>query len=56
MDHFAGIDTYDENYVEEIQAFIDRINGQQVFGCTGDEALDVLAICNEVRKKEGLSL
>lgn len=56
MDHFAGIDTYDENYVEEMQAFIDRINGQQVFGCTGNEALDVLSICLEAKKLSKLSI
>lgn len=51
---FHGEDSFDENYVEEMQAFIDRIDGKETIGCTGAEALKVLEICLEVRKQAGL--
>lgn len=48
-------DTYDENYVEEMQAFLDRIDGKETIGCTGSEGLAVLELCLEARKLAGLT-
>lgn len=53
-DDFFGDDSWDENYVEEMQAFIDRIDGKETLGATGAEGLAVLDICLEVRKQAGL--
>lgn len=50
----VGTDSYDENYIEEMQAFIDRIDGKPTIGCNKEEALRVLEICLEVRKQAGL--
>ena len=53
-DDFFGDDSYDENYIEEMQAFISRIDGKETIGATGAEGLAVLDICLEVRKQAGL--
>jgi hypothetical protein len=37
-----------------MQAFLDRIDGKETIGCTGEEGLEVLKICLEVRKQAGL--
>lgn len=47
-------DTWNDNYIEEMQAFISRIDGKKTIGCTGKEGLEVLKICLEVRKQAGL--
>jgi predicted dehydrogenase len=47
-------DTWNENYIEEMQAFLDRCDGKETIGCTGKEGLEVLKICLEVRKQAGL--
>jgi len=52
---YHGYDSFDENYIEEIQAFLDRIDGKETIGCSGSEALQTLEICLEVRKRAGLS-
>lgn len=44
-----GTDSFDENYKEEMQAFLDRIDGKETIGCTGEEALKVLDICLKVK-------
>lgn len=49
-DGFWGNDSFDENYIEEMQAFIDRINGKQTLGATGEEGLACLEIL--LRAKE----
>jgi predicted dehydrogenase len=54
MDQFQGQDSWEENYVTEMQAFLDRCDGKQTLGCTGEEGLAVLKICLEVRKQAGL--
>jgi predicted dehydrogenase len=54
MDQFQGQDSWDENYVEEMQAFLDRCDGKDTIGATGEEGLAVLKICLEVRKQAGL--
>lgn len=53
-DFFFGQDTFDTNYVEEMEAFISRIDGKETIGATGAEGLAVLDICLEVRKQAGL--
>ena len=45
--------SYDQDYKDEMQAFIDRIDGKETIGCTGQEALDVLEICLKVREMGG---
>ncbi len=56
VDHFfKGRDSFNENYVEEMQAFLDRIDGAQTIGCTGEEGLAVLEICLVARKMAGLT-
>lgn len=50
----SASDTWDRTYVDEMLAFIDRIDGKEALGCTADEALKVLDICLEVRKRAGL--
>lgn len=47
---FKGCDTWNENYKEEMQSFL----GDKHLLCTGDEGLEVLKICLEVRKQAGL--
>jgi len=46
-EEFQGQDTWDDNYKEEMQAFIDRINGKKTLGATGAEGLEVLKLCLE---------
>lgn len=47
-------DTWNDDYMEEMQAFLDRIDGKETIGCSGAEGLRVLEICLEVRKQAGL--
>lgn len=54
MDHVEAHDSFDDNYVEEMNAFIDRIDGNNTIGCTAEEALAVLKICLNVRTQAGL--
>jgi predicted dehydrogenase len=54
IDQFQGQDTWGENYVEEMQAFLDRCDGKETIGCTGEEGLKVLEICLKVREQVGL--
>lgn len=46
--------TYDDDYVAEAKAFIDRIGGKIAPIATGRTGLDVLKVLVEVRKKAGL--
>lgn len=46
--------SYDTDYVEEMKAFIDRIEGKDVPGATGEDGLAVLKVLLDVRKKAGL--
>lgn len=50
-----GDDNFDQNYVEEMRAFIDRINGKETIGCNAKEGLAVLEICLQTRKLAGLN-
>jgi predicted dehydrogenase len=61
VDTLVGIDSWNENYIEELKAFLDRCEGGQPIdesgcdsGCTGDEGVEVLKICSKVRKDAGL--
>lgn len=54
IDHLQSHETWNDNYVEEMEAFLDRIDGKPTIGCTGQEGLEVLKICLEVRKQAGL--
>jgi predicted dehydrogenase len=51
---FCSVNDWNENYIEEMQAFINRIDDKETIGCTGEEGLRVLEICLEVRKQAGL--
>lgn len=50
-----NVDTWNDNYIEEMRAFLDRIDGKETLGCTAEEALKVLDICLEVRRQAGLT-
>jgi predicted dehydrogenase len=50
-----GDDSFDQNYVEEIRAFIDRIDGKETIGCNAKEGLAALEICLQARRLAGLS-
>lgn len=54
IDSHEGHDTWDDNYIEEMQAFLDRCDGKETIGCTAMEGLEVLKICEQVRKQAGL--
>lgn len=47
---FAGPDTFDSNYLDEMESFIARIDGQETVGCTGAEGLAALKICLEAKR------
>lgn len=51
---FVGGFDWNQTYIEEMQAFLDRCDGKETIGCTGEEGLKVLKICLEVRKQAGL--
>jgi predicted dehydrogenase len=48
------IGSYDDDYVAEMRAFIDRIEGKDVPGATGADGLATLKVLLDVRKKAGL--
>ena len=54
MDQFQGQDSWNENYIEEMDAFLKRCDGENTIGCSGTEGLEVLKVCLEVRKQAGL--
>jgi predicted dehydrogenase len=45
---------WNDIYKEEMEAFIRRVDGAVTLGATGQEGLDTLKICLEVRKQAGL--
>ncbi len=47
---FVGDDSFDSNYLDEMESFIARIDGQETAGCTGAEGLEVLRICLEAKR------
>jgi predicted dehydrogenase len=54
IDQFQGKDIWNDNYIEEMQAFLDRCDGKETIGCTAEEGLKVLDICLKVREQAGL--
>lgn len=48
-DHLEGQDSWDENYVEEMECFVDRLDGKETLGCTGEEGLRALEICLQAK-------
>lgn len=54
MDWFPGKGTWDDDYVDEMKAFISLCNGHENEGCSYVEANAVVDICNTVRKQAGL--
>jgi myo-inositol 2-dehydrogenase/D-chiro-inositol 1-dehydrogenase len=55
LDHSSD-DSFDENYIEEMKAFLDRIDGKSTLGATGEDGLRALEICLEVRRQAGLEI
>lgn len=47
---FNGQDSFDENYLDEMRAFLMRLDGQPTIGCTVQEGLDVLNICLKAKE------
>lgn len=47
--------SYDDDYLNEMRAFIDRINGRFAPGATGHDGLATLRTLLDIRKKAGLS-
>ena len=52
---FRGTDSFDQNYIEEMQAFLDRIDGKETLGATGEDGLAVLELCLEARRMAGIA-
>lgn len=46
--------SFDQDYIDEMCAFIDRIEGKAVPGATGDDGLATLKVLLDVRKMAGL--
>lgn len=47
--------SFDDDYVAEMRAFIDRIEGKEARGATGDDGLAALEVLLDVRKKAGIA-
>jgi predicted dehydrogenase len=55
-EHIPSYDNYDMNYREEMQDFIDMIDGKgNDQRCTPEQALAVVDICSKVREQAGLA-
>jgi predicted dehydrogenase len=50
IDSFVGDDTWDSNYLDEMETFIARVEGKETIGCTGQEGLEVLKICLKAKE------
>jgi predicted dehydrogenase len=50
LDMFQGSDTWNDNYLDEMETFIARVEGKETIGCTGQEGLEVLRICLQAKK------
>lgn len=48
---FRGDDSFDDNYISEMKAFIARLEGHESLGCNADEGLQVAKICFEANKR-----
>lgn len=51
----APHNSFDENYVAEMRAFLDRIEGKQMRGATGEDGLAALGICLDAKLMAGAS-
>lgn len=51
---FWGGDSFDQNYIEEMQAFIDRISGEETLGATAEDGLNTIALCLKIKEMGGL--
>lgn len=49
-----GDDSFDENYVDELKAFLRRAERKPAFGASLDDGLAALEICDQARKLAGL--
>jgi predicted dehydrogenase len=47
---YYGRDSFDKNYMAEARAFLDRLDGKDVDGCTADEAMCTVGICLRARE------
>lgn len=47
---YNGQDSFDENYLDEMRAFLMRLDGQPTIGCTAKEGLDALDICLKAKE------
>lgn len=47
--------SFDEDYIAEMRAFIDRIEGKETLGATGEDGLAALTICLDAKKLAGLA-
>lgn len=53
--HVQGMGgTYDDDYVDEMKAFIGRIEGRPVLGASGRDGLEALRVLVDVRKEAGV--
>jgi predicted dehydrogenase len=53
--HFTGPGSYDDDYLAEMNGFIDRIEGREALGATGADGIETLKILLDVRKMAGLA-
>lgn len=53
---FQAQDTFDKNYIEEMQAFLAHLDGHETISAKGEDGLAVLDICLQVRKKAELPI
>lgn len=50
IEHHAGADSFDENYTDEMVAFIRRLDGHATMGATGADGLAALRIVLDAKK------
>jgi len=49
IDHFEAGDSWDDDYSNEMETFLARLEGETTVGCTGEEGLDTLRVCLEAK-------
>lgn len=52
---FVAIGSYDTDYLDEMRAFFDRIEGKEVPGATGEDGFATLQVLLDMRKMAGLT-
>lgn len=50
---FQAGDSFDSNYLDEMESFIARLDGQETVGCSGKEGIETLKICVEAERLAG---